>query len=124
MDDFDFIWGVLKPTHLPNVMVFDDIPPCPPELISSPEKMYMYALRSRRRLPEELHNAMMMWAYDPACKTYVVMYLDWIKHCEKMDGYKARMRRRELMGDKALAFSMAMCFLALALVLGWNAFNV
>jgi hypothetical protein len=123
MEEFDFIWGALKPTHLPDVMVLDEISPCPSEWIASPEKMYTYALRSRKRLPDEFHNAMMMWAYDPNYKQYVVMYLEWVKHCEDMEGCRARMRRREMVGDKVLFSSTAMSFLALVLVLAWKAFN-
>ncbi|NBT59367.1 hypothetical protein EBT16_11350 [bacterium] len=83
------------------------------ELISSPEKMYMLSLSIRDRLPENLHNAMLLWSFDPNNSHYVQMYLDWSSHCEEMKRSKERFDIRCKTHDRIMLSLMVVTGLAI-----------
>lgn len=87
------------------------------QLRSSPEKMYWYALGTREKLPEELHDAMMLWSFDPANSFYCRLYLDWIGHCDEMRMIREKFEKRQRIMDRVLFCSAALCFLTLVFVL-------
>lgn len=72
------------------------------DFVSSPEKMYMLSLRIRGRLPDRLHEAMVMWSFDPSQSDYVKMYLDWTRHCDEMRVSRERLERTLRNHDRIL----------------------
>lgn len=93
------------------------------ELISSPEKMYSLSMSTRSRLPEDLHNAMLLWSFDPNYAHYVQMYLDWSTHCDEMKAYRERFDKRCKMHDRLMFYLTIMTGLTLFLFLVANAFK-
>lgn len=89
----------------------------------SAEKMYMLSLSTRERLPEELHNAMILWSFDLKSKPYVQMYLDWTKHCEEMEARRKRFERQCLMHDRMIVFTMIFTGSVLAVIIFSNLLN-
>jgi hypothetical protein len=76
------------------------------QLMASPMDMYMYALAIRDRLPENLHQAMIMWSFDPKQNEYVQMYLEWAKSCEERKTAKKRWERKFARNEKILKYLM------------------
>lgn len=81
-----------------------------------PEKMYILALKTRKELPEELHQAMMLWSFDSNC-TYVKMYLDWIKHCQEIDLIRDKYNKKIEFGEKMVFLSLCMCGATIFLII-------
>lgn len=86
-------------------------------LKSSPERMWDLSLRNKERLPDDLHEAMLLWSFDPAQKLYVQFYLDWAGHCEFMKASREKFERQRKMHDRILFGTMVASGLALAAVL-------
>lgn len=93
------------------------------DFISSPEKMYMLSLRTHNRLPDRLHEAMVMWSFDPAQSDYVKMYLDWARHCDEMRASRERFERVMRNHDRILFFAMVASGLMLAYLLFFLEFS-
>jgi hypothetical protein len=93
------------------------------EIISSPEKMYLHSLSTRERLPDEFHEAMMLWSFDPSQSMYCQMYLDWVDHCDKMRKGREKFEKNQRIMDRILFCSVSLCFAALLLVLAQKAFQ-
>jgi len=120
MQDFSWLhWAVRSPAvasaaeasdnELATLFVEDD-------LIGSPVKMYMYSMATRRRLPRRLHDAMLLWAFDPGHGPYVQMYLEWSDHCEKMRESRFKHAERMRRIDRLMMFSTLVAGALLALV--------
>lgn len=89
------------------------------EIKSSPSDLYLYSLRIKQRLPQELHDAMMLWSFHPDGKEYARMYLEWVEHCELREESRVRFERRMKNIDRAHSFLMVVCgvaFLILSLM--------
>ncbi len=91
------------------------------ELISSPEKMYSLSMSTRSRLPEDLHNAMLLWSFDPNYAYYVQMYLDWSSHCDRMKECRERFDKRCKLHDRIMLSLMIITGLSLSSILILNA---
>lgn len=87
------------------------------DLISSPEKMYMLSLVSRERLPEELHNAMLLWSFDSNMGPYVQMYLEWSSHCDEMKSSRIRFEKSMLLYDRIMLGSILLTGVILGFVI-------
>lgn len=64
------------------------------QLIGSALEMYSYSLSLHDKLPEKLHEAMLLWSFDPESKDYVKDYLIWVDICEKRKVSKIRFYKR------------------------------
>lgn len=93
------------------------------EFLASPEKMYMLSLRTRRRLPDRLHEAMVMWSFDPAHADHVRMYLNWIEHCDEMRASRERFERIQRNHDRMLFCMMILSGFALVSLLVFEFFK-
>ncbi len=51
-------------------------------LIESPERMYSHSLSTCEKLPDELHEAMLVWSFDSKKSEVVRMYLEWVDRVE------------------------------------------
>lgn len=89
---------VQYPSHLPNVFVSPpldsfrvpgDFKAYKKHLIQSPERMYMYSLSTHEKLPEDLHEAMLLWSFDSKQSFFVKSYLEWVEMIERH--HKSRM---------------------------------
>jgi hypothetical protein len=107
MQDFSWsYWAVLSPAAAGEAPDNELATPFVEEdLIGSPSKMYMYSMATRRRLPRRLHDAMLLWAFDPEHSPCVQMYLEWSDHCEKMNLYMAKHAERMRRIDRLMMFS-------------------
>jgi len=76
------------------------------QLMASPMDMYLYALALRDQLPENLHQAMIMWSFDPKQNEYVQMYLEWVASCEKRKTAKERWDKIFARNDKIIKYLM------------------
>lgn len=77
----------------------------------SPEEMYRHSIRMGRKLPDELHEAMLLWSFDPMHEDTVREYLEWVKTCEARKKYRSRMdkRMRSIEStEKVIVFMMGM----------------
>lgn len=90
------------------------------ELKQSPEKMYLLSLATKEKLPDGLHDAMMLWSFDKSSKPYVQMYLEWINHCEDMANSRISFERRCKMWDRIILGSMIASGFALAAAVLFN----
>jgi hypothetical protein len=113
----DFSWLGVEPPAPPFSALNPEQHPNFEGLIGDPEKMYWYSLKTKRRLPEELHGAMMLWSFVPDQKQCVQMYLDWTAHCEEMDSWRSKHEARMRRIDRMMTFSMCACGVLLALAI-------
>jgi hypothetical protein len=51
-------------------------------LMESPERMYSHSLSTCEKLPDELHEAMLVWSFDSKKSEVVRMYLEWVDRME------------------------------------------
>lgn len=93
------------------------------ELIKSPLEMYLYALSIKEKLPEDLHNAMLLWSYDQDSSEYVKSYLDWLERCDERKKSREKFEKQMRLHDKVMKFSMALTFVLLLIALFSNAFK-
>jgi len=64
------------------------------ELKSSPHEMYMLALRTGGRLPDDLHRSMILWGYDERHEGIVKGYFGWLEKCEEIRKDRKESERR------------------------------
>ena len=53
------------------------------EMETNPQAMYLYALRTHRRLPDRLHEAMLLHSFNSEHRQDVRMYMLWVSSCEE-----------------------------------------
>lgn len=61
---------------------------------NDPFEMYLLSIRTRRRLPDQLHGAMLLWSYDERYGGIVKDYLEWAEHCRERDRMENSLRKR------------------------------
>lgn len=112
MEDFTFINIDCPPTR--RRQYWDE-----PEdkIILSPEKMYLRSLATNEKLPERLHEAMIVWSFDSSSSFYCKLYLDWVSHLEKMQSYREKMNKRFQFQERIIFASMVVCFIILVMTL-------
>lgn len=76
------------------------------QLMASPMDMYLYALSLRDRLPEHLHQAMLMWSFDPKQNQHVQAYLEWVTSCEERKIAKEQWDKKFARNEKILKYLM------------------
>lgn len=86
-------------------------------LKSSPERMWDLSLRNKERLPDDLHEAMLLWSFDPSQKLHVQFYLDWASQCELMKASREKFESERRFYDRILFGAMVFSGLALVAVL-------
>ena len=69
----------------------------PRDIESSPMKLYFYSRRTAKKLPQNLHEAMLLWSFDEEGKPYAKAYLNWIDECERRVDAKVRFERKCLL---------------------------
>ena len=84
---------------------------------SDPVCMYLHSLRTHSRLPEELHESMLIHSLDPASSERVRDYLEWVSACEERDERMDLFRRREAMVDRMILGSMVVGMLGYVFLL-------
>lgn len=52
------------------------------ELARDPRRMLSISMSRRERLPDDLHQAMVMWSFHPDFHTICRFYFDWVSVCE------------------------------------------
>jgi hypothetical protein len=75
---------------------------------SDPVAMYMHSLRTHSRLPEDLHESMLIHSFDPESAYSVRSYLEWVAACEEREARAEAFRRREKMIDRMIIGSLAL----------------
>jgi hypothetical protein len=75
---------------------------------SDPVAMYIHSLRIQSRLPEELHESMLIHSLDPASSENVRSYLEWVSACEEREERMVVFRRRETMIDRLIIGSIVL----------------
>ena len=58
-----------------------------------PRAMYLHSLQTNGRLPDSLHEAMLLFSFDPEFGQCVKDYLMWSASCEKINEAMERLRR-------------------------------
>lgn len=85
----------------------------------SAEDLYIHSLIIHGRLPEDLHNAMMLWSFHPTESTYVKEYLIWADLCEKRqksrDSFEKKIQRNDLI-IKVLLFALGLSIICLLIL--------
>jgi hypothetical protein len=76
------------------------------QLMASPVDMYLYALAIRDRLPDNLHQAMIMWSFDPNQNEHVQRYLEWVGSCEERKVAKERWEKKFVRNERIMKFLM------------------
>lgn len=71
-----------------------------------PVAMYLHSLRTHSRLPQNLHEAMLIHSLDPMMDCHVKSYLEWVDACERREESSRMLRRREAMLDGLILGSM------------------
>lgn len=98
MQEFD-------PPSYPSVSVYPrcKIPPVGDprreQLMRNPEAMWNASLSARTRLPDDLHEAMMLWSFDPKQSHWVQYYADWVDHCDSMRALRENFERQRRIHD-------------------------
>lgn len=70
---------------------------------SDPAAMYMYSLRCMERLPDDLHEAMLLAAFDPTHSWMVKHYLEWAIACDERAIRTEKARMQEEFHNKSIA---------------------
>jgi hypothetical protein len=73
---------------------------------SEPQSMYMYSLRTHKRLPDRLHEAMLLHSFSAEHRLDVQMYLQWVSACEERDARMDSFKRSESFRDRVIIGSM------------------
>lgn len=76
------------------------------EMVSDPQAMYLHSLRTHKRLPDRLHEAMLLFSFHPNFRREVQLYLLWVADCEEREVHMKAFRRSEILRDFVLAASM------------------
>jgi len=82
-----------------------------------PASMYMLSLRKHARLPDELHEAMLLFSFDPDHADCVRSYLEWAKSCDDRADALKRFRRLERLNERLTAGLMLVCMFWLAAII-------
>jgi hypothetical protein len=94
----------------PNVMMHDEAIArrlTDEQFMASPRDMYLYALALRGKLPDHLHQSMMMWSFVPKQNQYAQMYLEWVTSCEERKLAKERWERKFARNDRIIRILMS-----------------
>ena len=81
----------------------------PDDIHRSSERLYLFSLSTKRRLPEELHNAMLLWSYSEEGRFYSKAYVEWADQCDKWAEMREKHRKREKFMERSLLLMMAAC---------------
>jgi hypothetical protein len=76
------------------------------QLMASPVDMYLYSLAIRDRLPENLHQAMLMWSFDPKQNEHVQAYLTWATSCKERKVAKERWEKKFARNERIMKVLM------------------
>jgi hypothetical protein len=76
------------------------------QFMASPIDMYLYALALRGKLPDHLHQSMIMWSFDPKQNQHVQAYLEWVASCEERKTSKERWEKKFARNEKIMKFLM------------------
>ena len=90
---------------------------------SDPVTMYLHSLRTRSRLPDELHESMLIHSLDPASSENVKSYLEWVSACEEREERMVVFHRREKMIDRIMLCSVVLGMVGYAILILMVAFK-
>jgi hypothetical protein len=86
---------------------------------TSAEELYFYSLRIHGRLPNHLHEMMILWSFDPTKSDYVKDYFSWIETCEKREQsrniFETKMKRIDSI-NKILLIAVGSCIILVLLI--------
>jgi len=82
----------------------------------------MFSIRTGKKLPEQLHNHMLLWSFDDNHSWVVKHYLEWVEHCNRREEQTGRLKERMESMEKMnrtlnLAAILSAILLAAALVI-------
>lgn len=86
---------------------------------NSAKDLYLHSLRIHGRLPEELHNAMMLWCFHPTESNYVKEYLIWADLCDKRQKSRESFEKKIQRNDsiiKVLLFALGFSIICLLIL--------
>lgn len=86
------------------------------QLMASPVDMYLYSLSLRGKLPENLHQAMLMWSFDPKQNEHVQEYLKWIALCDERRTFRERMNKSFERNERIIKTSMLILGIMLSIL--------
>jgi len=86
-------------------------------LLECPVRMYMHSLSTQERLPDELHEAMLFWSFDPRASDTVVSYLNWVDSLEGFNRSRAAFESSCQMHDRILLGSLCVFVVVIIFVL-------
>lgn len=84
---------------------------------SDPSAMYMYSLRCMERLPDDLHEAMLLAAFDPNHSQLVKHYLEWAASCEERATRTEKLRRHEEFHNKSIVVMYCIMLVSWSVIL-------
>lgn len=87
-----------------------------------PQELYFLSIRTGRKLPDDLHNSMLLWSFDDKMSGIVKEYLEWADHCQHRDELENKLRERMRKIDQnerlvSLVALVSMFFIAAILTL-------
>lgn len=85
-------------------------------MMSNPQSMYLYSLRTHKRLPGRLHDAMLLFSFHPEFRDEVRHYLDWVVACEERNARMESYRKSEAFRDRMILGSMVLVVVAYVFV--------
>jgi hypothetical protein len=100
MQEYSFDSNVFVRDSLPDLSLTDEeinrIKKCP-------ASMYMLSLRTHSKLPDELHEAMLLFSFDPEHSECVRGYMSWVVACQDRLEMLERIRRSEKINERIIA---------------------
>lgn len=72
-------------------------------LSKDPYEMFRVSLSRRERLPEDLHQAMIMWSFHPHLQAPAKMYVEWIDFLEEKETPAQKSGKRNIQNMYRLA---------------------
>ena len=79
--------------------------------------MYFLSLSIKDELPQELHNAMLLWSFSPQQADLVKSYLHWVETCKERKQKKNEYLNRKKNQEIFLISCMTFCFICLAFII-------
>jgi hypothetical protein len=61
---------------------------------TDPKELFLFSLRTGKKLPDELHNAMILWSFDDKHVEVVKDYFEWAEHCVRRDEAMEQTRKK------------------------------
>jgi hypothetical protein len=71
------------------------------------ERLYVYSLRTQKKLPQHLHEMMLLWSFSDEGGYVCKLYLEWVKRCDEFEDMRRKREKFERASERTMLLIMA-----------------